>query len=39
MIWQIVSVKVTVTIIDSDSGEFLQTQGIGGGQDAGDKAF
>ena len=39
MIWQIVSVKVTVTIIDSDSGEMLQTQGIGGGQDAGDKAF
>jgi hypothetical protein len=39
MIWQIVSVKVTVNIIDSDSGEFLQTQGIGGGQDAGDKAF
>ena len=39
MIWQIVSVKVTVTIIDSESGEMLQTQGIGGGQDAGDKAF
>lgn len=39
MVWQIVSVKVTVTIIDSDSGEMLQTQGIGGGQDAGDKAF
>ncbi|MGD0954651.1 MAG: hypothetical protein ABR985_20080 [Methanotrichaceae archaeon] len=25
MIWQIVSVKVTVTIIDSDTGEMLQT--------------
>ena len=39
MIWQIVSVRVTVTIIDSESGESLITQGIWGGQDAGDKAF
>ena len=32
------TVQVEITLIDSDSGEFVMFQGIGSGQDAGDKA-
>lgn len=32
------TVKVEITLIDSDSGEEVKIYGIGGGQDAGDKA-
>ena len=32
------TVKMTINLIDSDSGEYVQISGIGSGQDAGDKA-
>ncbi len=32
------TVETTLTLIDSESGETLETVGLGGGQDAGDKA-
>ena len=35
---QLVTVEVTVTLIDSESGESLTLKGLGSGQDAGDKA-
>ena len=35
---QLATVEVTVTLIDSDSGETLTLKGLGSGQDAGDKA-
>ena len=34
----LVKVKVSITLIDTDSGEQLQLSGIGSGQDSGDKA-
>jgi hypothetical protein len=34
----LVTVKVNITLIDTDSGEQLQLSGIGSGQDSGDKA-
>ena len=35
---QLATVEVTVTLIDSDSGETLTLKGLGSGQDAGDKS-
>jgi hypothetical protein len=35
---RLVTVKTTVKIIDSESGETIETVGLGSGQDAGDKA-
>ena len=35
---QLATVEVTVTLIDSESGESLTLKGLGSGQDAGDKA-
>lgn len=36
---QLVTVEVTVTLIDSESGETLTLKGLGSGQDAGDKSI
>ena len=35
---QLATVEVTVTLIDSDSGEILTLKGLGSGQDSGDKS-
>src|SRR5690606_33461353 len=35
---QRITARVTLTFVDGDSGESLQSQGIGGGSDSGDKA-
>ena len=36
---QLATVEVTITLIDSDSGETLTLKGLGSGQDAGDKSI
>lgn len=36
---QLATVEVTVTLIDSESGEMLTLKGLGSGQDAGDKSI
>jgi DNA-directed RNA polymerase subunit RPC12/RpoP len=39
MVWQLVATRVTITIIDQDTGASITTEGIGMGEDPGDKAF
>jgi len=39
MICQLVAAKVIITIIDADTGSSITTEGIGMGEDPGDKAF
>ena len=39
MVWQLVAAKVIITIIDQDTGASITTEGIGMGEDPGDKAF
>lgn len=38
-IWELVTVRVRLTIVDSETGEFMESEGIGQGYDSSDKAF